>query len=95
MMVNIEFHQEGVAIFSRWPILETRHLFLSRDGSDRGDFHQRVCLCAVVATPYGNVSFLTTHLSLSQKARVRSIAEIGQFANEVPQCAWHQCNDHL
>jgi endonuclease/exonuclease/phosphatase family metal-dependent hydrolase len=89
----IEYHHEGLAIFSRWPILSTSHILLSRDSSDRGDFHQRICLCAVIATPYGNISFLTTHLSLSQKARVRSITEIGQFANEVYYIA--SVFDHL
>jgi endonuclease/exonuclease/phosphatase family metal-dependent hydrolase len=91
----IEFHSEGLAIFSRWPILDTSYILLSRDASDRGDFHQRICLHARVATPYGNISFLTTHLSLSPKARVRSLIEIGDFAHTVdrslqsPNSAFH------
>ncbi len=52
---------------------------LSQDLSDGGDFHRRICLWAVVDTPAaGPVLVATTHLSLSARARARTIPEIAQ-----------------
>lgn len=44
---------EGVAIFSTLPIVETSHLRLSRDRGDREDDHQRIVLRARIKTPKG------------------------------------------
>eukprot|EP00808_Paulinella_micropora_P012310 g76839.t1 len=77
-----DFVQEGLAIFSRYPILRYDFLKLSRDPNDGEDFHQRICLRAVIDTPIGQVNFMTTHLSLSAKARQRSLHEIGNWAKK-------------
>jgi hypothetical protein len=82
-----EYHQEGLAIFSRWPILNSSYILLSRDPNDKGDFHQRICLRALVDTPIGPINFLTTHLSLSPAARKRSFVEIGDFAHQLTPVA--------
>lgn len=76
-----ELHQEGLAIFSSYPILKTGYIKLSRDASDSGDFHQRLLLRALVSTPKGKVNFFVTHLSLSRSARQRTMEEIGNHVN--------------
>jgi endonuclease/exonuclease/phosphatase family metal-dependent hydrolase len=76
-----EFVHEGLAVFSRWPVSLTDAVRLSRDGQDGEDFHQRLCLRARVGTPWGPVNFLTTHLSLSRGARLRTLPEVGAVAN--------------
>jgi endonuclease/exonuclease/phosphatase family metal-dependent hydrolase len=40
--------EEGPAIFSRFPIIESESYLLSRNSSDEGDSHQRLCLHAVI-----------------------------------------------
>mmetsp|Transcript_15097 Transcript_15097/g.21002 ORF Transcript_15097/g.21002 Transcript_15097/m.21002 type:complete len:219 (+) Transcript_15097:199-855(+) len=74
-----ELHQEGLAIFSRYPILKTDHLKLTRDISDQADFHQRVVLHAAVSSPIGTVHVFATHLSLSSSARTRTLEEIAEY----------------
>jgi len=79
-----EVHSEGLAVFSRFPIVRTLYFNLSRDGRDSGDFHQRICLAAIVQAPEGKLfALLNTHLSLSAKARARSFVELGNIAREV------------
>ena len=75
--------QEGCAIFSRHPIVYTDHTLLSRDAGDRQDEHQRVVLHACVQLPDGTlVDVYTTHLSLSERARDRTVPELWQFVQQ-------------
>lgn len=68
---------EGLSIFSLWPIIETSWTPLSRDRDDREDDHQRVLLRACVLSPRGvKINFFVTHLSLSVNARRRSAVEV-------------------
>lgn len=76
-----EFVQEGLAVFSRYPITATSVLKLSRDPLDGQDFHQRMCLRARVQTRWGGVNVLSTHLSLSLAARARTLPEVSHFAS--------------
>jgi endonuclease/exonuclease/phosphatase family metal-dependent hydrolase len=46
---------EGVAIFSRLPILESSFIRLSRNFSDREDEHQRICLRALINSTSGSL----------------------------------------
>ena len=43
--------EEGVAIFSRFPITHQDYLILSRDYLDKQDDHQRVVLHATIQVP--------------------------------------------
>jgi len=79
--------KEGVAIFSKYPIIRTSHLRLSRNFSDLQDAHHRVCLGAVIRTPLGDISFFTTHFPLSAQARKRNIVELYEFVATYPQPA--------
>lgn len=87
-----------MAILSRYPIIESQYKKLSRDLRDTQDEHQRVCLASVIGTPVGNITVLTTHLSLSgyfffllvsklylDKSRMRNVQEIWDFAQTLPQ----------
>lgn len=75
-----ELHTEGVAVFSRLPVEEVGHVRLTRNASDGDDFHQRVCAWARVRVGGRRLLFASTHLSLSDAARRRTLDEIGEFA---------------
>eukprot|EP00475_Leptophrys_vorax_P020329 TRINITY_DN277_c0_g1_i5.p2 TRINITY_DN277_c0_g1~~TRINITY_DN277_c0_g1_i5.p2 ORF type:complete len:257 (-),score=67.59 TRINITY_DN277_c0_g1_i5:622-1392(-) len=62
-------------------IISADYLKLSRDAQDEGDFHQRLCLRVLVQAPAGPVYFMTTHLTLSEGARDRTLAEIGVLSS--------------
>ena len=83
---QVQRDEEGPAIFSAWPILHSDYLLLSRNTSDEGDTHQRLCLHAVIdatpASPSGretHIDVYTVHLSLSEAARNRTIPEVLAF----------------
>jgi endonuclease/exonuclease/phosphatase family metal-dependent hydrolase len=71
--------EEGVAILSRFPIVHTDFVVLSRNISDREDEHSRLCLHVVVATDAGLVDVYTVHMPLSERARNRTTVEVAQF----------------
>lgn len=75
---------EGLAIFSRLPVVEVHELKLTRDHKDSQDFHQRLLIGLTVKTKGGHVNVFSTHLSLSFKARKRSLREIGEYIAELP-----------
>jgi len=79
------FHtvHEGVGAMSRFRILESNAVRLTLDPHDGSDYHQRLCLHVVIQLPGRagrRLHFLTTHLSLSEKARVRTLQEIVDYA---------------
>ncbi|XP_060072528.1 uncharacterized protein LOC132552378 [Ylistrum balloti] len=76
--------EEGVAIFSKYPIMSVNHLLLFRNRSNSADSHQRVCLHAVISHPSGiQINILNTHLSLSHEAREKSVVAIWQYAEKL------------
>jgi len=80
-----EYVHEGLAIFSKYPIIKFDTIKLSRNENDESDFHQRLCLRALILTPFGLINFLTTHLSLSDAARTRTIREIGKYVETLEE----------
>lgn len=71
---------EGLAILSRWPIQETTTVSLSMDRGDGLDrFGRRIVLRALIALPDGAVDVFVTHLSISGRARKRTLAEVLDF----------------
>lgn len=76
--------EEGVAIFSRFPIARQDYILLSRDYQDKQDDHQRVVLHAAIQVPaLGLVHVYGTHLSLSERARDRSSSPRGFIRSTV------------
>ena len=74
------FHEdEGHAIFSRYPIRETDYIRLTRDLDDREDDHQRLVARALVFSPVGFVNVLSSHLSLSENSRKRTVIELWNY----------------
>ena len=74
---------EGLGIISRYPITETHKLKLSRNSNDGLDFHQRLLLGVTVQIKkYQLLDVYTTHLSLSEDARTRTLPEIGKYTND-------------
>ncbi|XP_064600572.1 uncharacterized protein LOC135466802 isoform X2 [Liolophura sinensis] len=72
--------EEGLAIFSRFPILNYDYLLLNRNKSDPTDGHQRICLHAEIAVPsFGKVHVFVSHLSLSDSARQKSVVQIREY----------------
>ncbi|KAL3863262.1 hypothetical protein ACJMK2_005027 [Sinanodonta woodiana] len=75
--------EEGVAIFSRYPIISHDFIFLFRNKSNSADSHQRICLHAEIMIPqFGKVHLFVTHLSLSHEARERSVIQIWQYMKQ-------------
>jgi endonuclease/exonuclease/phosphatase family metal-dependent hydrolase len=75
---------EGVAILSRHPIRDHSVESLSQDRPDLLDrFGPRVVLRALVDPPEGPVDVFVTHLSVSRRARARTIHELVAFAARV------------
>eukprot|EP01116_Phalansterium_solitarium_P015515 TRINITY_DN3432_c0_g1_i2.p1 TRINITY_DN3432_c0_g1~~TRINITY_DN3432_c0_g1_i2.p1 ORF type:complete len:463 (-),score=186.22 TRINITY_DN3432_c0_g1_i2:231-1619(-) len=76
---------EGVAVFSRLPIVDASSVRMSRNFADREDSHQRVCLRAEVQLPgAGTVHVFVTHMTLSDSARLRNAVEFLRFADRYP-----------
>ncbi|XP_062613026.1 uncharacterized protein LOC134274806 [Saccostrea cucullata] len=72
--------EEGVAVFSRFPIIAQNTFLLFRNRSNSADLHQRVCLHVTIQHPHhGVIHFLTTHLSLSHEAREESVVQIWRY----------------
>lgn len=88
---------EGLAIFSRLPVVEVHELKLTRDKSDSQDFHQRLLIGLTVKAKEGLVNVFSTHLSLSSKARKRSLKEIGAYLAELtgPSLVLGDFNDEM
>ncbi|XP_072027277.1 uncharacterized protein [Amphiura filiformis] len=77
--------QEGLALFSKYPIISHDFILLSRNESDKEDNHQRVCLHAEIETPQlGILHVYVTHLSLSEEARKKSVVEIWKYMSQHP-----------
>lgn len=79
---GLSYQTEGPTLMSRLPILRTDALQLTRHWpADNGDEHQRLCLGATVLTEaLGPVNVLTSHLSLSDSARLVNVYEICRWA---------------
>lgn len=73
---------EGLAIFSRSPIVDQTHLRLSRDLEDPRDVHQRLVLGAQIQTPAGPFWLFDTHYPLSAGARDRVALETHRFVRQ-------------
>ncbi|GAB9464760.1 Rxlr-like protein [Globisporangium polare] len=72
--------EEGPAVFSKHPIVQSDYLLLSRDPNDPNDSHQRLCLHAVVDVPHwGLIDVYVTHLSLSERSREKTMVEIWKY----------------
>lgn len=72
--------EEGMMIFSKYPILSCDYRILSRMASDENDRHQRILFhCVIHVNEVGDIDIYTTHLSLGEKARERSVIEIYHF----------------
>ncbi|ETO30869.1 hypothetical protein RFI_06252 [Reticulomyxa filosa] len=90
---------EGLALLSRFPIVKTHKLLLHRDISDALDFHQRLLLGITVDlslaqpdTRHNHQTLLdvfTTHLSLSEAGRNRTLPQIGAYAKKRLQREQH------
>jgi endonuclease/exonuclease/phosphatase family metal-dependent hydrolase len=81
-MVTPSGRSEGVAILSRHPILDCESVHLSQDTEDHLDrFGPRVVLRALIETTDGRVDAFVTHLSLSARARLRTVPEWLDFAS--------------
>jgi endonuclease/exonuclease/phosphatase family metal-dependent hydrolase len=97
-MTYLELHQrrfhvdEGLAFLSKYPILESSALRLTRDFADASDDHHRSCLRIKVQIPCASsastasappsvcaLNVFNTHLSLSATARRRTVVEIWQW----------------
>ena len=81
-----QFHtDEGLAIFSKYPIVEISHLKLSRNLSDSEDAHQRIVLRALLDTPSGQINVFNSHFALTSVARNRAVFELWNWIQQYPK----------
>jgi endonuclease/exonuclease/phosphatase family metal-dependent hydrolase len=79
----LERIEEGPAVFSKFPIVSSDYLLLSRDPNDPNDSHQRLCLHAVIDYPqWGEIDVYVTHLSLSERSREQTKVEIWEYMKQ-------------
>ncbi|XP_067656654.1 uncharacterized protein [Haliotis asinina] len=72
--------EEGVAVFSRYPITSHHSLPLFRNQSNSADLHQRMCQHVEIQLPnQKTVHIFNTHLSLSHEAREQSVREMWNY----------------
>ncbi|XP_041369263.1 uncharacterized protein LOC121383350 [Gigantopelta aegis] len=73
--------EEGLAIFSRYPIIHHDFILLFRNQSNSADLHQRLCQHVEVhiAGVVQPVHIFNTHLSLSHEAREQSVTQIWDY----------------
>jgi endonuclease/exonuclease/phosphatase family metal-dependent hydrolase len=76
---------EGLAILSRYPIVDQCVYRLSRDADDPRDSFQRLVLSAQVRTTSGLFWLFNTHFPLSGRARNRAIVEAFGFVTQTAQ----------
>jgi hypothetical protein len=70
-------HTEGIGMFSKFPVLDTGYIRLSRDYNDPHDILQRICLRTLIDTPVGSVNVFFASLSFtSVKSRLTHIVEV-------------------
>lgn len=75
--------EEGLAIFSLYPIVNHDYLLLPQQFGDGDDEHRRICLHAEILVPHlGLIDVYVTHLSLSERMRETSANAILQYAKE-------------
>lgn len=73
---------EGLAILSRYPIVDQAVARLSRDAQDVRDSFQRLVIGAQVRTPGGPFWLFDTHFPLSEHARDRVVVEALDFVTQ-------------
>jgi endonuclease/exonuclease/phosphatase family metal-dependent hydrolase len=74
--------EEGLAIFSRYPIVNTDHIMLTRNLSDHLS-HQRIVLSARIRVANNlNVDFMTTHSSLTEGERDINHNDVEKYFND-------------
>ena len=85
---KVLLQEEGLAIFSKYPIINSDHFLLYRDLTDHST-HQRICLRARVLIPANNqngfvtVDLFNTHLSLKEHERNQNVLDINAFSKRV------------
>jgi len=75
--------EEGLAIMSKYPIINYDYILLPKESGNPDDFHQRICLHAEVELPDSrHIHLFVTHLSLDEKAQIRSVKKIWKFMQQ-------------
>lgn len=70
---------EGVAVVSRYPIIETEHVNL---GKSPKDGNHRVCMRAFIGHPCHDFIFYNTHLTYSKKGQIPQATKVCEFMNK-------------
>lgn len=67
---------EGIAVFSKYPIMEVESEPLLRIAKENDDIHQRILLRVQLKTPIGVTNIFSTHFSLFKDARDEGCVEV-------------------
>eukprot|EP00730_Choanoeca_flexa_P002881 TRINITY_DN11217_c0_g2_i1.p1 TRINITY_DN11217_c0_g2~~TRINITY_DN11217_c0_g2_i1.p1 ORF type:complete len:541 (+),score=82.91 TRINITY_DN11217_c0_g2_i1:50-1672(+) len=75
--------EEGTAVFSKYPIVDTDYILLTRDISRKEDAHQRAVLRVTIDTPQiGLFHVFVSHFALDEQARDIGTVETYEFMNQ-------------
>ncbi|XP_055955453.1 uncharacterized protein LOC126815146 [Patella vulgata] len=75
--------EEGLAIMTKYEIINHDYILLYRNMSNSADRHQRICLHVEINVPgVGSVHVFNTHLSLSHEAREKSVEQIWKYMSK-------------
>lgn len=66
-------HEEGIAILSRYPIIQTSFILLPRDLSSKDDEHSRILLSVIIMKDGVKVKVSSSHFALSESARDKAV----------------------
>jgi endonuclease/exonuclease/phosphatase family metal-dependent hydrolase len=72
--------EEGLAVFSRYPLVEPSLRQLSKDGNP---FTRRLALGAVLDTPCGHIYAFSTHLSIFPRQNAHQAAQLRDWVQAV------------
>lgn len=78
---NIFRQEEGLAIFSKYEIIESEYILLSRDLSDPNS-HQRICLRALIKADK-MINFFVCHFELAQYMITRNAKDLIEYSNQL------------
>jgi len=87
--IDLQGGEFGVAILSRWPIVDARDVLLYKpDYLDQRDVpewysEQRVFQIALIDSPFGAIPVGNTHLGLTEEQRVNQINEMVETIEEI------------
>jgi endonuclease/exonuclease/phosphatase family metal-dependent hydrolase len=81
MFYQHDNEEEGLAVFSKYPIIHSEYILLGRNLKDHNS-HQRICMFTEILFNNQHVQLFNTHLSLNLKMNYKNSKEVIKFMNK-------------